>query len=105
MTSKDSHSQEYEVTDHDQIVPVASQGLLISQILDRLAAVEEENRQLRQEVEALRRDHDDHRETVGREIASDRRRISAPAGPGNITERNGIAVASRPSPPCKLQGN
>ena len=103
MTSKDSHSQEYEVTDHDQIVPVASQGLLISQILDRLAAVEEENRQLRQEVEALRRDHDDHRETVGREIASDRRRISAPAGPGNITERNGIAVASRPSPPCKLQ--
>lgn len=77
MTSKDSHSQEYEVTDRDQIVPVASQGLLISQILDRLAAVEEENRQLRQEVEALRRDHDDHRETVGREIASDRRRITA----------------------------
>jgi len=36
MTSKDSHSQEYEVTDRDQIVPVASQGLLISQILERI---------------------------------------------------------------------
>ena len=50
---------------------------LLSEVLDRLAAVEEENRQLRQVVEALRRDHDDHRETVGREIASDRRRITA----------------------------
>jgi hypothetical protein len=49
----------------------------MSEILARLAAVEEENRQLRQVVEALRRDHDDHRETVGREIASDRRRITA----------------------------
>jgi seryl-tRNA synthetase len=49
----------------------------MSEILARLAAVEEENRQLRQEVEALRRDHADHRETVGREIASDRRRITA----------------------------
>ena len=50
---------------------------LLSEVLGRLAAVEEENRQLRQVVEALRRDHDDHRETVGREIASDRRRITA----------------------------
>ena len=50
---------------------------LLSEVLGRLAAVEEENRQLRDEVEALRRDHDDHRETVGREIASDRRRITA----------------------------
>lgn len=54
-----------------------SDRALMSEILARLAAVEEENRQLRQEVEALRRDHADHRETVGREIASDRRRITA----------------------------
>ncbi len=54
-----------------------SDRALMSEILARLAAVEEENRQLRQVVEALRRDHDDHRETVGREIASDRRRITA----------------------------
>jgi hypothetical protein len=54
-----------------------SDRAFLSEVLDRLAAVEEENRQLRQVVEALRRDHDDHRETVGREIASDRRRITA----------------------------
>ena len=54
-----------------------SDRALMSEILARLAAVEEENRQLRQEVVALRRDHADHRETVGREIASDRRRITA----------------------------
>jgi len=54
-----------------------SDRAFLSEVLDRLAAVEEENRQLRQLVEALPRDHDDHRETVGREIASDRRRITA----------------------------
>ncbi len=54
-----------------------SDRAFLSEVLGRLAAVEEENRQLRQVVEALRRDHDDHRETVGREIASDRRRITA----------------------------
>ena len=99
MTSKDSHSQEYEVTDHDQIVPVASQGLLISQILERLEALEgtvaelrEENRQLREEVDALRRDHDDHRETVGREIASDRRRITALETPAPAPRERTAAV-------------
>jgi len=84
MSSKDSHSQEYEVTDHDQIVPVASQGLLISQILERLealegtvAALEEEGRQKDQRIADLEARLEDHESFDGRERATDRRRITA----------------------------
>ena len=77
MTDDNGIHQGYEDSHIPAAAAVASPQYLLSQILDRLAAVEEENRQLRQEVEALRRDHADHRETVGREIASDRRRITA----------------------------
>ena len=84
MTSKDSHSQEYEVTDRDQIVPVASQGLLISQILERLealegtvAALEEEGRQKDQRIADLEARLEDHESFDGRERATDRQRITA----------------------------
>lgn len=84
MSSKDSHSQEYEVTDHDQIVPVASQGLLISQILERLEALEgtvaelrDENRQKDQRIADLEARLEDHESFDGRERATDRQRITA----------------------------
>jgi predicted nucleic acid-binding Zn-ribbon protein len=84
MSSKDSHSQEYEVTDHDQIVPVASQGLLISQILERLGALEgtvaelrEENRQKDQRIDELEARLEAHESFDGRERATDRQRITA----------------------------
>jgi len=84
MSSKDSHSQEYEVTDRDQIVPVASQGLLISQILERLealegtvAALEEEGRQKDQRIADLEARLEDHESFDGRERATDRQRITA----------------------------
>lgn len=84
MTSKDSHSQEYEVTDRDQIVPVASQGLLISQILERLEALEgtvaelrDENRQKDQRIADLEARLEDHESFDGRERATDRQRITA----------------------------
>ena len=84
MTSKDSHSQEYEVTDHDQIVPVASQGLLISQILERLEALEgtvaelrDENRQKDQRIDELEARLEAHESFDGRERATDRQRITA----------------------------
>jgi len=84
MTSKDSHSQEYEVTDRDQIVPVASQGLLISQILERLGALEgtvaelrDENRQKDQRIAELEARLEAHESFDGRERATDRQRITA----------------------------
>ena len=84
MTDKDSHSQEYEVTDHDQIVPVASQGLLISQILERLEALEgtvaelrDENRQKDQRIDELEARLEAHESFDGRERATDRQRITA----------------------------
>ena len=84
MTDKDSHSQEYEVTDHDQIVPVASQGLLISQILERLEALEgtvaelrDENRQKDQRIDELEARLEDHESFDGRERSTDRQRIAA----------------------------
>ncbi|MDD3565796.1 MAG: hypothetical protein WC372_11630 [Candidatus Neomarinimicrobiota bacterium] len=84
MSSKDSHSQEYEVTDRDQIVPVASQGLLISQILERLealegtvAALEEEGRQKDQRIAELEARLEAHESFDGRERATDRQRITA----------------------------
>lgn len=77
MSVNPSQPNGYEDSHIPAVPAVASKDYLLSQILDRLAALEDENRQLREEVEALRRDHDDHRETVAREIASDRRRITA----------------------------
>lgn len=83
MSSKDSHSQEYEVTDRDQIVPVASQGLLISQILERLGALEgtvaelrDENRQKDQRIDELEARLEAHESFDGRERATDRQRIT-----------------------------
>lgn len=77
MSVNPSQPNGYEDSHIPAVPVVASKDYLLSQILDRLAALEDENRQLREEVEALRRDHEDHRETVAREIASDRRRITA----------------------------
>jgi len=74
MSSKSSHSQEYE--DIPAAAAVASPQYLLSQILDRLAAVEEENRQIKtalsekdDEIAALR-------EEIALERAYDRRRIA-----------------------------
>jgi len=83
MTGKNSHSQEYEVTDHDQIVPVASPQLLLSQVLEKLAALEEENRQLKAEVVSLREDS-------ALERAHDRKRI---ADLEDLVEREGLEAA------------
>ncbi|MCP1393517.1 MAG: hypothetical protein J5I35_12325 [Methanothrix harundinacea] len=102
MSSKDSHSQEYEVTDRDQIVPVASQGLLISQILDRLTAVEEEvaelrdeNRQKDQRIAELEARLDAHESFDGRERATDRQRITALETPAPaLREETAPRVAS-----------
>jgi len=59
-----------EIADEHNTVPVvASQGLLLSQILDRLEALEEENRQLKAEVASLREDS-------ALERAHDRKRIA-----------------------------
>ena len=99
MTSKDSHSQEYEVTDHDQIVPVASQGLLISQILERLEALEgtvaelrDENRQKDQRIADLEARLEDHESFDGRERATDRQRITALETPAPALRERTAAV-------------
>jgi len=68
MSVRSSKPKEYEVTDRDQIVPVASPQYLLSEILERLVAVEEENRQLRARLEELE-------DFTARERALDRQRI------------------------------
>lgn len=71
MTDRTSQPKEYEVTDANRFVPVASPQLLLSQVLERLATLEEEYRNFREEV-ALERAHDrkriaDLEDLVGRE--------------------------------------
>jgi hypothetical protein len=68
MSVRSSKPKEYEVTDRDQIVPVASPQYLLSEILERLVAVEEENRQLTARLEELE-------DFTARERALDRQRI------------------------------
>lgn len=54
MTDRTSHSKVHEVTDENQFALVASPQLLLTEVLERLAALEEENQQLR--AEAARQD-------------------------------------------------
>lgn len=83
MSSKGSHSKVHEVTDSDQFVPVASPQLLLAEVLEKLAALEEEYRNFREEV-ALERAHDRKRiadledlvEREGLQSALARQRIS-----------------------------
>jgi TolA-binding protein len=94
MSDTNSHSQEYEVSGPDvaavepdeiPVIPaVASPGLLLRQILDRLTAVEEEvaelreeNRQKDQRIAELEARLEDHESFDGRERATDRQRITA----------------------------
>lgn len=57
MTDKSSQSKVHEVTDSDLSLPVASPQYLLSQVLDRLARLEEENRALKEEVATLREEN------------------------------------------------
>jgi hypothetical protein len=57
MTDRTSHSKVHEVADGNQYVPVASPQLLLTEVLERLANLEEEYRNFREEV-ALERAHD-----------------------------------------------
>jgi len=94
MSDTNSHSQEYEVSGPDvaavepdeiPVIPaVASPGLLLRQILDRLTAVEEEvaelrdeNRQKDQRIAELEARLEAHESFDGRERATDRQRITA----------------------------
>lgn len=56
-TDRTSHPQEYEVTDENRFVPVASPALLLVEVLEKLTSLEEEYRNFREEV-ALERAHD-----------------------------------------------
>ncbi len=59
MSDRTSQPKAYEVadSDHDQIVPVASPGLLLSQILERLELLEERDRLREEEVAELREEN------------------------------------------------
>ncbi|HOO54764.1 MAG TPA: hypothetical protein PLX30_11085 [Methanothrix sp.] len=76
MTDRTSQPKEYEVTDGNQIVPVASPALLLSQVLEKLTALEERDRLREEELTALREENRQLREEVALERAYDRQRLA-----------------------------
>jgi hypothetical protein len=87
----DSNSTGYEVTalqgeriasEQLQNMPVASPALLLSQALDRLAALEERDHQREEEIAGLREENRALREEIALERAYDRQRLARLEKPG-----------------------
>lgn len=87
---KDSQPNGYELSRIPAAPAVASPQYFFSQVLDRLTALEERDRQREEELAALREENRQLREEVALERAHDRKRI---ADLEDLVEREGLQSA------------